>query len=981
MNTYIRDYEAPDINTNIAHDINSCKQLLNKNISNSINCFHTNIRSLSANFDEACLLVSSLNVTFDFIVFTETFHITDPTLFSITGYNLIYNEGKINKNDGVVVYIKENLEYTCSVVSVGPVRAISINALIKDRKCHVLALYRNPNPCTSQNIEDFNVGLENFLKNHDANSDINIFIGDININLLSNDQIVAEYTNILNTAGYLSTINTATRTQGNSSTCLDHLFVKTALPLENLLPIVLNTKITDHYPILLQMQGITETKKQTLKYCKQKTYINYNSLKQSLNDELWTSVYTGENINESTDNFIAIVKKHIQKSSTTIKINKEDIKRHPWITKSLIKQLSEKEKLYKLTKSFPDNIKIQYDYRQLNNMLKKQIKMAKREYFQSQINKNKNNTTGLWQCVKNFQNSPAQKAKINCIELENGRKIENKKDICNAFNSYFSEIGQRIVDKISQLNCDLPEKRLPNSIVLLPTDRHEVKKTILSLKNGKSPGIDEIRAETLKIIANQITEPLTYLINTSFTEGSFPDTLKKALVKPLFKNGDKLQMSNYRPISILSNISKIFEKIIKVRLGPFFEKYKLISENQYGFREARSTQDALAALLSRVYRALDQSERSLCVFVDLTKAFDTVSHERLICTLENNGIRDKGLELMRSYLTNRDQFVSVDNYKSEPRKLNCGVPQGTVLGPLLFNLYVNNLFNLPLRGEIVSFADDTAVFYRDSSWANLKRNVETDFSAVLHFFQSKLLTINIKKTFFIPFTCYAPNLPNFNKLEIPYQNNIVEINSTSQLKYLGVMIDNHLRWNVHIEYLVKKMRGLLSKFKLLKQFCSIDQLKTIYYALIQSQISYGILVWGGLADTYLSKLVIVQKWLIKIIYNRNLTYPTEQLYRESELFDPIQLYVLSLVVYQFSLKRSGQQTDFHHEYETRQKHNLLLPSVSKTKVKKSFLFQCLKTYNALPLVLKDILSLKLYKAKVKVWILDTPREILHRLVN
>lgn len=261
-----------------------------------------------------------------------------------------------------------------------------------------------------------------------------------------------------------------------------------------------------------------------------------------------------------------------------------------------------------------------------------------------------------------------------------------------------------------------------------------------------------------------ISKPLAYLINKSIEDGAFPEAFKMAEITPIYKSGNKADPLNYRPISIISNFAKIFEKIIKQRINDYLNKYKILSERQYGFRENKSTADALSRLISLVNNSIDRKLPSLCIFVDLAKAFDTVDHSKLLNCLECIGIRGNPLKLLKSYLCDRKQCVKIGDHMSYVQTVEYGVPQGTVLGPLLFNVYVNDLFSLKTEGNVIAFADDTAIFYEAKDWNQLKQIVETDLGVVFNFFDERCLTVNLDKTFYVPFCSYSKHLPKYDSI-------------------------------------------------------------------------------------------------------------------------------------------------------------------------------------------------------------------------
>lgn len=980
MDAYIRDYTPTKIDTLIADNINDCKNILNNKESvKNFKLFHNNIRSISKNIDELKLVLTDFDYMFDCIVLTETFKVYSTELFNIPGYDLIYNEGEINKNDGVIIYIRSQFNYSYEIFNLGNIKAIQLDIFHYNKNIQVIAIYRPPSLCPL----DFNIKLTNYVKSIKNQGDISLIVGDMNLDILDDSECSHEYLNILSEQGYISTINTHTRVQKNSKSCLDHIFLKTNFPHEHFIPVVLQIEITDHYPVLIQFTSPFEPETNK-KNCiiRNKPYINYNKLNDILRNETWMDVYAEKNTDKAADIFVYKLREKINICTKHIKIKKLDIKKNPWVTAGLLKSINIRHDLYKKSKKNPNNEDVLNEYKSYRNKLNGLINRAKINYYKMQIDQNKNSPQNMWKCVRDIQNpNHNQKSEIKTINNESGIIITDKKEIANTFCKYFSEIGQNLANKIKiGTTMKLPKTILSNSIYFSHTNEEEVANTINELKSKKSPGVDKLRVETIKNIVEHIVKPITYIINSSLDSGIFPSAFKIAVIKPLHKSGDKTSVGNYRPISLLSNLAKIFEKILKKRIIEFMNKYKVISDQQYGFRQARSTQDAMAELTAKIYKAMDGNEQALCIFVDLAKAFDTVSHSNLLNTLECLGFRGAAYDIMKSYLMDREQCVLIDNVYSDKKIVCYGVPQGTVLGPLLFTLYVNDLFKLNISGDIISFADDTAVFYKNTSWMSLKSNVENDFGTIVEFFKSKLLTINAKKTHFMPFTCFSNTLPSFDKLEIKCSNEQMEITSAKNVKYLGIIIDPHLRWNFQINNLIMKLRCLLSKFKYLKIFLSVSHLKIMYYSLVQSHLTYGIIAWGGVTNFYLDKLEIMQKWLLKIIYGKCSTYPSDDLYNESGVFDMRQLFCQSLLIHQH--KNRINLKNIEHGYSTRYKENSsIIPRTYKTIGQRCHVYLCPKLYNQLPLNIKIISSRKSYKKQVDKWIRKQPRLVIHKYID
>lgn len=968
MDPYIREYENKSILGKLIENVSEFGEV---DLRNDIKILNLNIRSISKNFDEFCIFTSQFSADFDIILLTETFFVHDLSLYKLDGYDILYNEGKLNKNDGVIAFIKKNIEYTFKIVNIGDIKALEVDMLYgqnNNKNAKITGIYRSPSSCPN----DFNLHLLNYLDIIPETS-IHIITGDINIDILGDSPTVDEYKNIMNSYGYISYINRYTRPC--SKTCLDHFFIKNSINSdEGLKSFVFTYDITDHYPTAIAF-NINKAQTNNIQY--NKKYINYHKLKLDLLGEQWERIYEENNINVVTEIFIDRLKYYINKNTREIKISKKHIKRKPWITPALIKSIDTKNKMYKLCHSNPNNKDLETNYKTYKNKLIKLIAKTKKDYFKTQIEKNKNSSKSLWDCVNKMCNKVQPETKIAKINANGGEIITDKYEISNAFNIHYSNLGENYANKIKEVkNSSEKINVLENTMYLYPTNAEEVGSVIKQLKVKKSPGHDFIRAETLKQIGNEIGKPLTFIINKCFATGCFPDVLKVGIIKPLYKGGDKLEVINYRPISLISNLAKIIEKIIKKRIVMFLEKYKLISEQQYGFREGRSTEDAIYKLTSYMYNALDKKKPALCIFVDLSKAFDTVSHEKLLGKMKHYGLRGNICKLIKSYLSNRKQQVNIDGTLSNPETVTYGVPQGTVLGPLLFTIYINDLLTLKTTGTILSFADDTAIWYESNSWDNLKIESERDFNNIKNWFQRNKLTLNVEKTKYLPFTSYAANLPNIGALTIDENTEIPEAES---IKYLGIIIDRHVRWNLQILNIVKKVRGLLPRFKYLRQMLDERHLKIVYYALVQSQLTYGIIGWGGVSNSHLQKLNMVQKWIIKLIYKKTITYPSDSLFKESGLLDIRQLFCSTIL--SNIQKKNIILEPIAHIYNTRIKDKCMPQRSLKTVGQRQCNYLASRLYNILPENIKIIHSLKNFKHKVRLWIQNTDRNIFHDLIN
>ena len=520
--------------------------------------------------------------------------------------------------------------------------------------------------------------------------------------------------------------------------------------------------------------------------------------------------------------------------------------------------------------------------------------------------------------------------------------------------------------------------RIGSSFFTAPSIPLEISEIISLLKMGKSLGPNSIPMKVLKLLSPLISSPLSLIINESFQSGIFPDIMKLAKVIPLFKKGCPLTASNYRPISLLSVFSKMTEKVMYERLYKFLEKHEILYTLQFGFRASHSIDHTLVSLTEAIKNSLDNGKFGCGIFIDLQKAFDTVNHDILLTKLEHYGIRGTVLVWFKSYLMDRKQYVSVNGSNSGHLSVTCGVPQGSVLGSLLFLIYINDLPQSSSKLAFYLFADDTNIYYEDENLTLLQRTVNKELKKVKMWLDVNKLSLNIDKTNFVIFKSPRHSFNDISNIKIGN----LPVKKTCYVKFLGILLDENLSWKYHLTELSKKLARTCGMFFKVRHFLPIDVLICLYNSLFSPFLQYGILVWGLTYETYINPVFLLQKRVIRAISFEHFTSHSTPIFfglKILKLHDLFQLKLLSFV-YESVLKISPvcfhnffKSVESVHQYGTRQagKDDIFLPQKNTSQYGLRSVRYCgAKCWNDVPVDIKRSPSVKIFHQKLKTFLFE-----------
>lgn len=452
-----------------------------------------------------------------------------------------------------------------------------------------------------------------------------------------------------------------------------------------------------------------------------------------------------------------------------------------------------------------------------------------------------------------------------------GNTINDHSKFPNILNNFFATVGNKLANQIPHTETHftdfLQNIDQANSMFFTPVTTLEIEEEILSLSNGKAYGLYSCPIKLIKAAKHVLSEHLAKLMNLSVQTGKYPTKLKISKICPIFKSDDDTEPSNYRPISLLSVFNKIFEKTVYNRLINFIDKHDILSDVQYGFRKKHSTQHTLLDIINTIQYNMDHKLLTCAVFIDLAKAFDTVDHSILLKKLYIYGIRGCVYNWFKSYLSERTQTTSVNNCISDKVGINYGVPQGSILGPVLFLLYINDICNVSKILKFHIFADDTNILYSNKCIKKLESTMNTELEKLQIWFIANKLTINTKKTNFVIFHSSRRLIVPINIQIFDYKTNkFLPLDQKNYVKYLGVLLDSKLSWKPHIDYISGKISRMAGIFSRLRHFIPKRTLIKMYNSILQPILTYGIASWGQACKTLTNKLLILQKRVIRSIF-------------------------------------------------------------------------------------------------------------------
>ena len=831
----------------------------------SLTVLQLNIRSIRNKMK----FIENELLDFDILCFTET-HLSpefDKTEILLDGFKPFFKD-RSNSGGGVMAYINLNLDAIERRDLVVPgLEMIWIEIVSRGIKFLLGIVYRSPSePVSFWN--NLNISIENAF----SVSQHVLLVGDLNENLLNSN--LHHLKDIININSLRNVIEEPTRITENASSLLDPILVSNEIQLLDSGVIDIDKAVSDHRltyaTFRLGYNRYQSFKRKIWVYTK----ADFDKLNNLINSFDWDIFFSSISdldtaVLSFTEKIIYFAELSIPHKTVTVRPNDQ-----PWYNNSIRRESRKRDRL-KRKASRANNPYLWCKYKTTRNKVNNMIKKAKEDFYGNleNIDFKYNDQKQFWKCVRYFMKNNTTNVIPPLLKhdrLGNSEVIFEDMEKATVLNEYFTEITN-----LNDTDVNLPyfDERTTDVFPAIEISRTEVLETIRTLQLNKATGPDGISHRLILGAAHSICKPLSILFNLSLRKSQFPSSWKEANVVPLFKKGEHKLPSNYRPISLLSSIGKLMERIVFKHMYNFLHERKLINKYQSGFQPGHSTVFQLTEIYDRISKSLDERKYTCMVFCDISKAFDRVWHKGLLLKLTSYGFKNNFLKWLESYLTNRQQRVVLNSSKSAFLPIKSGVPQGSVLGPLLFLLYINDIAD-NLSSLTRLFADDSSISSSSHNLSVIENELNSDLTKLSKWAKDWLVTFNPNKTDIMLFTNrFVDIFPN-----VLFDNKQLQFVDTH--KHLGVTLSSDGKWGAHIENLITKCTKMLGILRKLKFILSRTCLNRMYLSFVRPILEYADIVWDGMTDNQCNRLEIVQSEAARIVTGLTRSVKLESLYNE-----------------------------------------------------------------------------------------------------
>lgn len=862
--------------------------------------------------------------------------------FNLNNYNITscFNRKCISRG-GSLIAVRQNIKSKerKDVTSLSVEHKIELSC-VELEKCIIVCVYRPP---YYDNFDIFEKNMEQVLFKLCKSRKNVIICGDFNVNLLEKSAFSSRLVSLFCSFNLNHVFLEPTRCTESSATCIDNVFCRGEVCDKA----IVNFARSDHSGQLVVFD-FTEKCNNNEIITRPITQKRIEHFKQALSENVTALDLDSHDPNILFCNLFNCVNNIFQSVFTQkrIKINTSKCKFSDWATLGIRKSRDKMFELYG-QRTYCHDIKFKEYVKNYSKTFKKVCQLAKSKHYNEIITSSVNKAKTVWKVINKESGKATPRDTNYEIETETGITTTNN-DVAELFQKFFTEIP---IKTTAQLNScpTTAETMLKQNIDICKTDFNyseiDANTVIKAFKKIKLKNTEDIWGMSVRVISSVVDILAPYLsniFNTCIKVGVFPDLMKISKVVPLFKTGCKSSLNNFRPVSILPVFSKIFEKIMLNQMIAHFDENKLFHQQQYGFTKGRNTTEAGISLMQQIFEAWEERHNAVGVFCDLSKAFDCVCHSTLLLKLKHYGFTHDSLEMMKSYLEGRVQKVNVNGALSAGGTVNIGVPQGSILGPFLFLVYINDLpYMVQNTAGIVLFADDTSLVFKINRKDNSIDEVNHVLQNVLHWFTINNLVLNSKKTKCIHFC-----LPNVQRKHYNVVLDKAQLEMVEQTTFLGVSIDSKIQWGSHIESLASRLSSAAFAVWRIRRLTDVTTARLVYYSYFHSIMSYGIILWGKCADSDI--IFKLQKRAVRAIYGLRRRDSLRELFKEIDILTFSSQYIFDNIMYVRKHIDQFEKNADVHNVNLRNKNKLVIPLFRLSKVKSSFMGNCIRFYNHIP---------------------------------
>ena len=565
--------------------------------------------------------------------------------------------------------------------------------------------------------------------------------------------------------------------------------------------------------------------------------------------------------------------------------------RPDWMTDELIEQTKDRDYFYHKAKLTGD-VDAWNIAKFLRNVTNSNIRQAKRDFVLEELKQNERNPRKFWKVIRGVIPSDKSTDKKDILLKDNGKKLK-KEDVAHFINDYFINVGK--VSTRGDPNASVPslsnvttgmQVELPSldkgvgANDLNKVSKFEVLSVVKEINISKSSGLDNISSFIVKVLFTALLVQVTYMFNLSIGTATFPNPWKSALVIPIPKSGDLTNVKNFRPISLLPLPGKILEKLVHKQLSGYLEGESLLISDQHGFRKNHSTIHSVAQVINYVNTKLDSKMCTLATYVDFRKAFDCVQHPVLIDKLKSLNFEETVINWVKSYLTGREQKVLANGTYSTPLPITQGVPQGSVLGPLFYIIYANDLSKVVKNCKIALYADDTVLYTADESFDKSITNMQGDLDALSTWCSNNGIRANTEKSKVMVFGSTS-NLSRLPQFELTLEK--TPLQTVNNYKYLGIILDQQLNYNLHVNKIISSVAGKLKQFQRMRSFLSVKAAILVYKGTILPLLEYGDLFLNATTLCNRKRMPVLQNKCLRCALNKGMESSSDDLHAEAKL--------------------------------------------------------------------------------------------------